>query len=86
MYVGGDGGNDDVDVDMEMDVSEANILGSKTRISRGIQGPEILVFHILMIQSILELDILNESSDLPTKIDPQKTHFGQKRIDHFIPL
>ena len=36
MYVGGGGGNDHVDVDMEMDVSEANFLVSEaSKLSAG---------------------------------------------------
>ena len=49
-FVGGDGGDDDVDGEKEEDVREGNTLASKlsagARILRGPKGPEILVSYM----------------------------------------
>ena len=55
-YVGGSGGYDDIDVDKEIDASEVNShvsesskLSTGARIFRGLEGPEILVFSVIIL-------------------------------------
>ena len=44
-FVGGDGGDDDVDCEKDEDVSEASKLSAVATFLRGPQGPEILVIN-----------------------------------------